>query len=143
MATVLIVLEIEGSQSDAFAVVDALLDTGFLQDAINDHEVEDAGPLRVTSALSMAEKDSVLSDPYDPETAGTVLVDSGAGYREITEADVAKFLFVAFGRTWRTEDFIGWIMTRDVGKRVFLRGGVLQVENDAQLAARLASERKP
>jgi hypothetical protein len=49
MATITITLEIDGYQSDAEHVVDSLLDAGFLQDAINDHDA-DAGPLHVTAA---------------------------------------------------------------------------------------------
>lgn len=49
MARIVITLEIDGAQDDADTVVDALLDAGLLQDAINAHE-SDAGPLRVTSA---------------------------------------------------------------------------------------------
>lgn len=58
-------------------------------------------------------------------------------YREIVEADVGKALFKAFDRTWAVTAFIGRIMKQDVGKRVYLRGGVLQVESDAQRSARL------
>lgn len=66
------------------------------------------------------------------------LGSSADDYREINEADVGKNLFSAFGKTWVTEHFIGHIMRQDIGKRVFLRNGVLQVENDDQRAARLA-----
>jgi hypothetical protein len=59
-------------------------------------------------------------------------------YREITEADVGKSLFAAFGRQWPVTSFIGRIMKQDIGKRVFLRRGGLQVENNEQRAARLA-----
>lgn len=51
MATIVIRLEVEGDPSDALHVVDSLLDAGFLQDAINEHDVDDAGELHVTSAL--------------------------------------------------------------------------------------------
>ncbi len=57
-------------------------------------------------------------------------------YREIVGADVGRRFFRAFGRTWQVQDFIGRILEQDVGKRVFLRGGVLQVENNEQRAAR-------
>lgn len=49
--TVSIVLDIEGSEADALHVVDRLLDNGVVQDPINEHEVDDAGPLHVTSAV--------------------------------------------------------------------------------------------
>ncbi len=132
MATVLIVLEVEGSQADAFDVVDAVLDEGVLQESIRDYADANTGALRVTSAVAMAEKDFVPSVP-DEE-----VYQPGEEHREITQADVGRSLFSAFGRHWQVADFIGRIMKHDVGKRVFLRGGVLQVENDAQRAARLA-----
>lgn len=51
-ARITVTLEIEGDPADAQWVVDKLLDAGFFQDAINDHDVEDAGPLHVTSATA-------------------------------------------------------------------------------------------
>jgi hypothetical protein len=45
-----VVLEIEGSEVDARYVVNELLDAGFFQDAINEHDCE-AGLLRVKSAV--------------------------------------------------------------------------------------------
>ena len=57
-------------------------------------------------------------------------------YRQILIADVGRSLFRAFGRTWQTSGFIGTIQPRDVGKHVFLRGGILQVENDEQRTRR-------
>lgn len=58
-------------------------------------------------------------------------------YVEITEAHVGKLTFEAFGRSWWTVSFIGRILPRDVGKRVYLIGGDLQVENDQQRAERV------
>ena len=46
-----ILLDVDGAANDALNVVDTLLDNGLLQDAINDHECDDAGPLHVRSAL--------------------------------------------------------------------------------------------
>ena len=43
----------------------------------------------------------------------------------------------AFGQTWMTCDFMGRILPQDVGKRIYLRHGILQVENDEQRAKRL------
>ncbi len=56
MATTKIVieLEIEGDPRDAYHVVDRLLDAGFFQDAVNDHDVEDTGVLHVKSAVHRA-----------------------------------------------------------------------------------------
>lgn len=44
-------LEIQGSADDAFTVIDGLLDNGFFQDAVSEHDHDEAGPLLVTSAL--------------------------------------------------------------------------------------------
>lgn len=54
----------------------------------------------------------------------------------LTTADVGRPWIKAFGRTWMASGFIGRILPGDVGKRVFLVGDVLQVENDGQRAAR-------
>ena len=53
-------------------------------------------------------------------------------YKEITEDDVGKSLFKAFGKQWPVSDFMGHILSIDVGKRVYLVGEILQVENDEQ-----------
>lgn len=58
----------------------------------------------------------------------------------IRVTDVGKPTLKIFGRVWPVSDFIGKIMTQDVGKRVYLVGGILQVENEAQLKVRLARE---
>jgi hypothetical protein len=47
---ILVRLVIEGEGYDASHVVDALLDAGFFQDAINDHDCDAAGPLHVVTA---------------------------------------------------------------------------------------------
>jgi hypothetical protein len=57
-------------------------------------------------------------------------------YVKIVDADVGKAVFIAFGRVWASSSFIGRITKQDVGKRVYLVGDVLQVENDAQRARR-------
>lgn len=50
MIRLIVELEIEGDEKNAYAVVDDILDGGVFQDAINDHD-GDAGPLRVKSAV--------------------------------------------------------------------------------------------
>lgn len=61
----------------------------------------------------------------------------------LTVDDVGKPTIRAFNRTWLVIGFIGRIMERDIGKRVYevypAGGGlsILQVENDEQLAERL------
>lgn len=55
---------------------------------------------------------------------------------EIEATDVDSETFRAFGRNWPVCDFIGRILPGDVGKRVYLMRGILQVENDEQRAKR-------
>ena len=64
--------------------------------------------------------------------------DSGRFY-EVTGRDIGKATLRAFGRTWLYADFMGRPLPQDVGKRVYLRGDILQVENDAQRAERLSA----
>lgn len=63
-------------------------------------------------------------------------------YRELTIADVGRARLKAFGKTWLCADFIGQVLPQDVGKRVYLVGDILQVENDEQHASRKAQEEK-
>ena len=56
----------------------------------------------------------------------------------ITEADVERWRIRAFGKVWYVVYFMGRILPSDVGKRVYQRGDILQVENDAQRDAREA-----
>jgi len=58
-------------------------------------------------------------------------------YREITAEDVERPLIRAFGKTWRVDSFLGRVLPQDVGKRIYLVGDVLQVENDEQRSKRL------
>ena len=59
-------------------------------------------------------------------------------YYTIQTSDINQSLIRAFGRSWLVVDFIGRIMAIDVGKRCYLRSNLIQVENDAQMKARLA-----
>ncbi len=58
-------------------------------------------------------------------------------YAEITELDVGKYMFQAFGRVWRVSGHWGRTMQCDVGKRVYLVNDSLQIESSDQLAKRL------
>jgi hypothetical protein len=60
-----------------------------------------------------------------------------ADYYTITERDIGKYQIMMFGRPWPCDQWIGRIMQCDIGKRVFLRDGIVQVENDQQLQARI------
>ena len=62
-------------------------------------------------------------------------------YYTITEADVGQPAIRVWGRTWPVSGFLGRVLPGDVGKLVYRRGDVLQVENDAQRSARLAEAR--
>jgi hypothetical protein len=64
-----------------------------------------------------------------------------ANWYELTPADVGRPWIQAFGRTWLVSSFLGQVLAGDVGKRVFRRGDILQVENDEQRAARLGRTR--
>jgi len=59
------------------------------------------------------------------------------GYYTLRPSDVGKPLLRIFGRVWLTSGWIGQVLPGDVGKRVYQRGGILQVENDEQVALRL------
>lgn len=58
----------------------------------------------------------------------------------IEPANVGKATFHAFGRAWPVSGFIGRIMAQDVGKRVYLIDGILQVENNEQRQRRVERE---
>lgn len=58
-------------------------------------------------------------------------------YYELTTADVNRATIKAFGRTWMVSSFIGRVLPQDVGKRVYLVRGILQVENDQQRDERM------
>lgn len=64
-------------------------------------------------------------------------------YYELQQSDVGRPFLKIFDRVWSVTDFMGRILPGDVGKRVYLVSGILQVENDAQRAKRLASPRRP
>ena len=57
---------------------------------------------------------------------------------EIRQEDVGKRSLSLFGRGWSVADFMGRILPGDVGKRIFLVGDILQVENDEQRDKRRA-----
>ncbi len=59
-------------------------------------------------------------------------------YCTIMPQDVGARTVPYFGRKWRVEDFIERIMPQDIGKRVYLVGDILQVENKEQFEARWA-----
>jgi hypothetical protein len=58
-------------------------------------------------------------------------------YREIVKADIGETIFTAFGGAWPCSGFIGRILPQDVGKRVYLVGRILQVENNEQRDKRI------
>ncbi len=55
----------------------------------------------------------------------------------ITREDVGKPWLHMFDQTHLTSSWIGRILAQDVGKRCYRVDGVIQVENDAQRAARV------
>lgn len=58
-------------------------------------------------------------------------------YVTLEQSHIGRATIKAFGKTWRCDEFIGRILPGDVGKRVYLRGDIVQVENNEQRAARL------
>lgn len=60
-------------------------------------------------------------------------------FYEISENDVGNNTITAFGKTWDPAFFMQ-VLPVDVGKRVFLRNGILLVENNEQRDARVAKE---
>lgn len=82
--------------------------------------------------------DAMRADAKAPNVDDTIARASPPNrrFREITTRDVGRALFSAFGRQWPVSGWIGHIGPRDVGKRVYLVGDVLQVENDEQRATR-------
>ena len=59
-----------------------------------------------------------------------------SNYRTIAESDIGTSTIEAFGRKWPVDEFIGQILPLDVGKRIYLRGDILQVENREQMEFR-------
>ena len=62
---------------------------------------------------------------------------------ELIEEHRREPFFKAFGGIWQKSSFIGRILPEDLGRRVYLRGGVLEVESREQRDARRAREAKP
>lgn len=58
----------------------------------------------------------------------------------ITADDVGKVSHKIHGRTWLASSWIGQVLPGDVGKRVYLVGDVLQVENDEQRDQRVGKQ---
>ena len=83
-------------------------------------------------------------EPDEPKVKRNAGHSPTREYREITQADVGKVLFPAFGRKWAVSEFIGRIMPQDVGKRVYkVAPDMVQVENNEQRARRTGSARSP
>lgn len=62
--TIVIELEIEGDASEAFDVVDRVLDAGTLQDAIHEYAADmERGPLEVTSAVCVVRREDAIPRP--------------------------------------------------------------------------------
>ncbi len=55
-------------------------------------------------------------------------------------SDVGRPIIKAFGRTWLVSSFMGRVLSKDVSKRVYQQGDILQVENDEQREARRTRE---
>lgn len=58
-------------------------------------------------------------------------------YHTISTEDVGQPWLKIFGQLWIVSEFMGRILPGDVGKRIYLVGRILQVENDEQRDRRL------
>ena len=58
-------------------------------------------------------------------------------FYEIQSTDIGKRFLRAFGRGWSLSDVLGYVQRGDVGKRLYLVDGILQVENNEQRDARV------
>lgn len=84
--------------------------------------------------------------PYDAEQlALSQRLDRAAASRregmkqfyEISAPDVGHATIRFQGQVWQVSNFMGRILKQDIGKRIFRRGDILQVENDEQRDRRL------
>lgn len=73
------------------------------------------------------------------DTLGVVGKRPGDGvpYFTITSDDVGRTAFKQFGKVWPIADSLGLVLPHDIGKRVYLIGDILQIENDEQRNQRL------
>lgn len=65
---------------------------------------------------------------------------SQGNFRTISKDMVGQPHFKGFGNCIPVSSFMGQILPQDVGKRVYKRGEVLQVENQEQFTKRLEQE---
>jgi hypothetical protein len=62
---------------------------------------------------------------------------TASNYYEIQPGDVGQSVIRSFGYAWSVTGFIGRILPMDVGKRVYMRNRVLQVESNEQFQTRI------
>tara|TARA_Y100000310_G_scaffold300947_1_gene336994 strand:- start:32 stop:247 length:216 start_codon:yes stop_codon:yes gene_type:complete len=53
-------------------------------------------------------------------------------FHTIHEGNINQPFLRIFGGVWPVSGFLGRILPSDVGKRIYLRGGILQAENNQQ-----------
>lgn len=58
-------------------------------------------------------------------------------YYTLTEADVGKRFLRFGGKTHVLANSIGYVQKRDVGKRLYLRNGLIYMESDEQYQKRV------
>jgi hypothetical protein len=58
-------------------------------------------------------------------------------YYTITPEDVNKRFLRIFNKGWLLSDLCGYIQLIDVGKRIYLINGILQMENQEQFTRRM------
>jgi hypothetical protein len=63
-------------------------------------------------------------------------------FYELQASDVGRYRLECFGQVWSLANVLGRVLPLDVGKRVYCRSGVLQVENEEQRRFRLKRGRR-
>lgn len=148
------------AENKAGAIIEET-DQGFVSvENFSDDVVLDKEWARIVDAVEDAEDedDGSYEGAHPPKTCvrtangkiacGTRLGGShGMGgaqriWREILPSDVGRPFFTLAGRNWPVVDFMGQILPNDVGKRVYLVGDILQVENNEQRDARKSRDLK-
>ena len=83
------------------------------------------------------EVDEILKSGPHRDSSGHATKITPRPFYEIEPDDIGKRFLRAFGRGWALSDVLGYVQHGDVGKRLYLVDGILQVENNEQRDARV------
>ena len=83
------------------------------------------------------EVDEILRSGPHRGSSGHATKITPRPFYEIEPDDIGKRFLRAFGRGWALSDVLGYVQRGDVGKRLYLVDGILQVENNEQRDARV------